>query len=281
MDTLGGGDPMKKEEEITTLYNLILNPNTRDWERQQLITAKEELATSVSLKEVLEKLEVSLRPLALRQNLTPDVMDFYLQMVGDPLGEARYDFSKHEMTDPTVQERAVFAGGCFWCMVEPFEQKAGIVSVMSGYTGGQFDSPNYDQVSGGYTGHVEAVEIIFDKRVISYQELVEIYWQVTDPTDEFGQFQDRGEQYRPIIFVQNEEQQKTAEASKQALSVSGRYRKPIVTAILPATAFWPAENYHQQFYQKQPKRYKKIKQTRRQLAFLQRMTHNWGKKAKK
>lgn len=272
---------MKKEEEITTLYNLILNPNTRDWERQQLMAAKEELATSVSLKEVLEKLEVSLRPLALRQNLTPDVMDFYLQMVGDPLGEARYDFSKHEMTDPTVQERAVFAGGCFWCMVEPFEQKAGIVSVKSGYTGGQFDSPNYDQVSGGYTGHVEAVEIIFDKRVISYQELVEIYWQVTDPTDEFGQFQDRGEQYRPIIFVQNEEQQKTAEASKQALSVSGRYRKPIVTAILPATAFWPAENYHQQFYQKQPKRYKKIKQTRRQLAFLQRMTHNWGKKAKK
>lgn len=272
---------MKKEEEITTLYNLILNPNTRDWERQQLMTAKEELATSVSLKEVLEKLEVSLRPLALRQNLTPDVMDFYLQMVGDPLGEARYDFSKHELTDPTVQERAVFAGGCFWCMVEPFEQKAGIVSVMSGYTGGQFDSPNYDQVSGGYTGHVEAVEIIFDKRVISYQELVEIYWQVTDPTDEFGQFQDRGEQYRPIIFVQNEEQQKTAEASKQALSASGRYRKPIVTAILPATAFWPAENYHQQFYRKQPKRYKKIKKTRRQLAFLQRMTHNWEKKAKK
>ena len=268
---------MNKDEEITTLYNLILNPNTRDWEREQLIKAKEELASSGSLKEVLDRLEVSFRPLALRQNLTPDVMDFYLRMVGDPLGEAQYDFAQHEIIDATVQERAVFAGGCFWCMVEPFETQEGIISVLSGYTGGDVVQPNYDQVSGGYTGHVEAVEIIFDTRKISYQDLVEIYWQVTDPTDEFGQFQDRGVQYRPIIFVQNEEQRKIAEASRQALSESGRYAKPIVTSILPAQPFWPAENYHQQFYRKQPKRYKKIKQTRHQLAVMQKLTKVWRK----
>ncbi|MGM9902898.1 peptide-methionine (S)-S-oxide reductase [Enterococcus sp. 10A9_DIV0425] len=267
----------KNEEEVTAIYNLILNPNTRDWERQQLIEAKESLATTLSVPDVFEKLEVALRPLAIRNNLTPDVMDFYLRMVGDPIGEEYYDYSKHEIIDPTVQERAVFAGGCFWCMVEPFEEKEGILSVLSGYTGGQVIHPNYDQVSGGYTGHVEAVEIIFDTRVISYEELIELYWQLTDPTDEFGQFQDRGNQYRPIIFVQNEEQRQIAERSKQALSKSGRYTKPIVVAILPATTFWPAENYHQQFYRKQPKRYRKIKQTREQLQFFQKAKGNWRK----
>ncbi len=119
---------------------------------------------------------------------------------------------------------------------------------MSGYTGGHVEKPNYDQVSGGYTGHVEAVEIIYDTREISYSDLLTIYWQITDPTDAFGQFQDRGKQYRPVIFYQDERQKKLAEQSKQELVSSGTFHQPIVTKIEPAGTFWPAENYHQQFY---------------------------------
>ena len=175
------------------------------------------------------------------------------------------------MTDVTYQDSAVFAGGCFWCMVEPFENLNGIVSVLSGYTGGEVENPTYDQVSGQYTGHVEAVEIIFDTRIIQYEDLVELYWQLTDPTDEFGQFQDRGSQYRPIIFVKNEQQRQFAEKSKQQLADSGKYKHPIVTLIQPTTVFWPAENFHQQFYKKNPKRYKRIERARQQYLAFQRL----------
>ena len=130
-------------------------------------------------------IEVSLRPLALRGNLTPDVMDFYLKITHDPMGQVSYDFAKHQIIDESYQEKAVFAGGCFWCLVEPFETRQGIISVLSGYTGGEVEHPNYDQVSSGTTGHVEAVEIIFDRRMINYEELLAIFWQVTDPTDAF------------------------------------------------------------------------------------------------
>ncbi len=178
---------MDNEKALTPiLYNLILNPNTREWERKVLTRAKERLAENRSVADAFVKLEAELRPLALRNNLTPDVMDFYSLLTGETSDEATYDFSKHILEDPIHQEKAVFSGGCFWCMVEPFETKRGIVSVLSGYTGGLIENPNYDQVSGGYTGHVEAVEIIFDTRVISYEEIVAIYWQVTDPTDAFG-----------------------------------------------------------------------------------------------
>ena len=152
-------------------------------------------------------------------------------------------------------ERAIFAGGCFWCMVEPFETMEGVESVLSGYTGGHTENPTYETVCMGGSGHTEAVEIIFDPNKIRYETLLEIYWQQTDPTDAFGQFQDRGESYRPVIFYLNETQQALAEKSKEALTNSGIYRDPIVVTIEPAKPFYPAEEYHQAFYKKDPARY--------------------------
>lgn len=151
-------------------------------------------------------------------------------------------------------ETAIFAGGCFWCMVEPFETQPGILNVLSGYTGGFVDHPTYEQVKAHKTGHTEAVQITFDPDVISYAELVEIYWRQTDPTDAMGQFVDRGDNYRPVIYVANAEQRRIAEASKKALEESGRFDKPIVTTIEDAQTFWPAEEYHQEFYKKNPRR---------------------------
>ena len=149
-------------------------------------------------------------------------------------------------------ERAIFAGGCFWCMVQPFDQLPGIHSVTSGYTGGHVAHPTYEQVCTQKTGHTEAVEIIYDETLISFRDLVEIYWQQTDPTDAFGQFQDRGDSYRPVIFYMNEAQKEIAEKSKQALEASGRFQAPIVTKIEPAQPFYPAELYHQAYYKKNP-----------------------------
>lgn len=149
-------------------------------------------------------------------------------------------------------EQAIFAGGCFWCMVQPFDEAPGIYSVTSGYTGGQVANPTYEQVCSGLTGHTEAVEIIFDPEKITYEQLLAIYWQQTDPTDAFGQFQDRGDSYRPVIFYLNETQKQIAEASKAALEKSGRFDKPIVTTIEAAAPFYPAEMYHQDYYKKNP-----------------------------
>lgn len=262
---------LNREEILNILYNLILNPATREWERSALLSTKQAIEDSHNIDDRLSNLEAELRPLAVRNNLTPDVADFYNSMIGNTDAQAPFDFKKHSIEDTNNQESAIFAGGCFWCMVEPFETREGIISVLSGYTGGQVDHPTYDQVSGQYTGHVEAVEIIFDKRMIQYTDLVELYWQLTDPTDASGQFQDRGSQYRPIIFVKNEEQRQIAEKSKQKLEKSGKYHHPIVTEIESASKFWPAENYHQQFYKKNRKRYKKIEQSRQQLLTFQRL----------
>lgn len=141
-------------------------------------------------------------------------------------------------------------------MIQPFDTQPGIQSVTSGYTGGHVANPTYEQVLSHTTGHTEAVEIEFDPTVISYEKLVEIYWQQTDPTDALGQFEDRGDNYRPVIFYINEEQKKIAEKSRKALQESGRFTEPIVTTIEPAAIFYPAEDYHQDFYQKDPERYK-------------------------
>ncbi|MDT2704640.1 MULTISPECIES: peptide-methionine (S)-S-oxide reductase MsrA [Enterococcus] len=149
-------------------------------------------------------------------------------------------------------ERAIFAGGCFWCMVQPFDEQPGIYTVTSGYTGGHVENPTYEQVLSHTTGHTEAVEIIFDPKIISYEELLQIYWQQTDPTDAFGQFQDRGDNYRPVIFYLNEEQKIAAEKSRQALADSGVFADPIVTKIEPAQPFYEAEGYHQDYYKKNP-----------------------------
>ncbi|WP_461239457.1 peptide-methionine (S)-S-oxide reductase MsrA [Paucilactobacillus sp. N302-9] len=154
-----------------------------------------------------------------------------------------------------AEESAIFAGGCFWCMVEPFDTQPGIKSVISGYTGGHVANPTYEQVCSGTTGHTESVKITFDPDVISYKDLVDIYWQQTDPTDAMGQFQDRGDSYRPVIFVKDDQQRTIAEQSRQNLIDNNPFDDPIVTQIEDAKPFYPAEDYHQDFYKKDPARY--------------------------
>jgi methionine-S-sulfoxide reductase len=153
-------------------------------------------------------------------------------------------------------ERAIFAGGCFWCMEHPFEKLPGVLSVTSGYTAGSKENPTYRQVSAGGTGHTEAVEIVFDPARISYRQLLEVFWMQIDPTDAGGQFVDRGSQYRSGIYFLDAKQQHLAEESKQQLAASGRFTAPLVTEIVPAGIFYPAEDYHQDYYKKNPVRYK-------------------------
>ncbi|WP_203648302.1 peptide-methionine (S)-S-oxide reductase MsrA [Secundilactobacillus yichangensis] len=153
------------------------------------------------------------------------------------------------------RETAIFAGGCFWCMVKPFDTQPGIEKVVSGYTGGHVANPTYEQVSSHTTGHTEAVKITFDPEIMPYKKLVQIYWQQTDPTDAMGQFQDRGDNYRPVIFVKDDYQRKIASASRQALIDSGKFDQPIVTKIEDAKPFYEAEEEHQEFYRKNPARY--------------------------
>lgn len=151
---------------------------------------------------------------------------------------------------------ATFAGGCFWCMVKPFDEQPGIHKVVSGYTGGTKENPTYEEVCSNKTGHYEAVQITFDPDLFPYKDLLTLFWQQIDPTDEGGQFADRGESYRTAIFYHNEEQKEQAMASKQELQESGKFKKPIVTEIIPASPFYEAEDYHQHYYKKNPIRYK-------------------------
>lgn len=165
-------------------------------------------------------------------------------------------------------EKATFAGGCFWCMVHPFDQLPGIEKVVSGYTGGHTVNPIYEDVCSGTTGHVEAVEITFRPDVFPYEKLLELYWQQIDPTDADGQFHDRGSSYRTAIFYHNDRQKHLAEVSKQVLEASGRFRKPIVTAIVPAVPFYPAEPNHQDYYKKNPFHYRLYRQGSGRDAFI-------------
>lgn len=174
--------------------------------------------------------------------------------------------------DP-VLEKATFAGGCFWCMVTPFEQFPGIYTVLSGYTGGCTDNPTYEQVCTNSTGHVEAVQITFDATVFPYVKLLNIFWQQIDPTDAGGQFHDRGSSYRTAIFYHHEEQHKLAEQSKQELEQSGRFNKPIVTKILPACTFFPAEKHHQNYHLKNPLHYKRYRSASGRDTFI---VNHWG-----
>ncbi len=151
---------------------------------------------------------------------------------------------------------AVFAGGCFWCVESDFEKIPGVVQAVSGYTGGKQDNPRYEDVSAGTTGHLEAVLVHYDPAKVTYRELLDVFWRHIDPTDGGGQFVDRGGQYRSAIFYRDEEQRVEAEESKAALQKSGRFSKPVVTEILPAGRFWEAEEYHQDYYRKNPLRYR-------------------------
>lgn len=168
------------------------------------------------------------------------------------------------------REKATFAGGCFWCMVKPFDHYAGVENVIAGYTGGHLKHPTYEQVCQGETGHVEAVEITFDPERISYDDLLAIFWKHIDPTDGGGQFADRGASYRPVIFYHSESQRKAAEVSKAALAKRQKDASAIAVTIEPATTFYPAESYHQDFYKKQPDYYNRYYQGSGRSDFIKR-----------
>jgi peptide methionine sulfoxide reductase msrA/msrB len=172
---------------------------------------------------------------------------------------------------------ATFAGGCFWCTEADFEKLGGVIAVISGYTGGPKENPTYEEVSAGQTGHVEAIQIIYDPQKISYPDLLNYFWRHIDPTDPGGQFVDRGPQYRSIIFYHDNEQQRLALESKQALQESGRFSKPIATEILPLTRFYPAEDYHQDYYQTHSTKYKFYRWNSGRDQFLDKA---WGKQQK-
>ena len=174
---------------------------------------------------------------------------------------AWYGLADNQPASPPVtteQDLAVatFAGGCFWCMEPPFDKLEGVVSTISGYAGGHVENPSYKQVTRGTTGHTEAVQITYDATKITYAELLEVFWVNIDPTDASGQFCDKGSQYRSEIFYHDEEQRRDAEASFAKLNKNKPFQQPIVTAITEFTNFYPAEDYHQNYYQRNPIRYK-------------------------
>ncbi|MDD3617905.1 MAG: peptide-methionine (R)-S-oxide reductase MsrB [Desulfobulbaceae bacterium] len=166
------------------------------------------------------------------------------------------------------RKTAIFAGGCFWCMEPPFEQLEGVVEVTAGYTGGKTEHPTYEEVSSGSTGHYEAVRVVYDPARISYEQLLDVFWRQIDPTDPGGQFADRGSQYHTAIFYLDEEQRLAAEESKRKLDESGMFGRPVVTAILPAAPFYPAEEYHQDYARKNVLHYSRYKSGSGREAYL-------------
>ena len=175
-------------------------------------------------------------------------------------------------------KKATFAGGCFWCTESDFEKVNGVVDVVSGYSGGPEENPTYKQVSSGRTGHTEAIQVLYDPDIVTYQELLDVFWRHMDPTDPGGQFVDRGPQYRSAIFYHDEDQKRLAEESKRELEESGRFDKPIVTEIVKLTAFYEAEDYHQDYYKKSPLRYKYYRFGSGRDQFLKKV---WGDEANK
>jgi len=181
-----------------------------------------------------------------------------------------------EKTNDVTQElkKATFAGGCFWCMEKPYESYEGIIEAISGYTGGKRKNPTYEEVSSGGSGHVEAVQVIYDPSKITYEKLLDIFWRQIDPTDPGGQFADRGHQYTTVIFYNNDEEKELAEKSKQELADSMKFDKPIVTGIVAATPFFKAEDYHQDYYKKHPVHYNSYQHGSGRGPFLKK---TWGK----
>lgn len=171
-------------------------------------------------------------------------------------------------------KKAIFAGGCFWCMVKPFDMMDGVIKVISGYTGGHVDSPVYEEVITQTTGHYEAVEITYDEDKISFEELVDTFFRNIDPTDPGGQFHDRGNSYKTAVFYHDENQREIAKKYINELKASGRFNKPIVTALIPATVFYPAERHHQDYYRKNSLRYKMYYNASGRKDFVEK---NWNK----
>jgi methionine-S-sulfoxide reductase len=173
---------------------------------------------------------------------------------------------------------AIFAGGCFWCMQPPYDKANGVVKTLVGYSGGSADDANYEKVSAHRTKHREVIQVTYDPALISYNQLLDIFWQQINPTQADGQFHDIGLSYQAAIFYNNEEEKQAAEASKAGLTKSGKFSKPIVTEILPAQAFYPAEEYHQKYYLKNAADYERYHIGSGRLSFLEKI---WGAEAKK
>lgn len=192
----------------------------------------------------------------------------YLSMV-----VAGVPVSGGQAADPSALAKAFFAGGCFWCMEEVFEKVPGVTSVTSGYMGGRVENPSYEQVSGGGTGHAEAVEVSYDPQKVSYAKLLDAFWRNVDPVTANAQFCDHGSQYRAVIFYQTDAEKRLAEESKRTIEQSKRFAQPIVTELVMASRFYPAEDYHQDFYKKNPIRYKFYKYN---CGRAQRLEELWG-----
>lgn len=192
----------------------------------------------------------------------------YLSMV-----VAGVPVSGGQAADPSALTKAFFAGGCFWCMEEVFEKVPGVISVTSGYMGGRVENPSYEQVSGGGTGHAEAVEVSYDPQKVSYAKLLDAFWRNVDPVTANAQFCDHGSQYRAVIFYQTDAEKRLAEESKRTIEQSKRFAQPIVTELVMASRFYPAEDYHQDFYKKNPIRYKFYKYN---CGRAQRLEELWG-----
>lgn len=196
------------------------------------------------------------------------------------MGSAALAFAQPPATTPAPAktEKATFAGGCFWCVESDFDKVPGVISTTSGYTGGKTVNPSYEQVSSHTTGHAEAVEVVYDPSKVSYAQLVDYYWHSIDPTVKDQQFCDHGSPYRTVIFTHDENQMKIALASRAALEKSKPFKEPIVTEIQAAGPFYPAEDYHQDYYKKNPIRYKFYRTSCRRDARLQEI---WGNLAAK
>ncbi len=174
----------------------------------------------------------------------------------------------------SMEAKATFAGGCFWCMQPFFDRIKGVSRTLVGYTGGHTKNPTYEEVCSGTTGHAEAIEITYDPGLVGYEQLLDVYWRNIDPTTENAQFVDHGTQYRSAIFVHDEDQKRIAEGSKAKLAASGRFDAPIVTEIVPADVFYPAEDHHQAYYKKSPQRYNMYHDNTGREEFKEKI---WGK----
>jgi peptide methionine sulfoxide reductase msrA/msrB len=202
------------------------------------------------------------------------IIAFFLMISASQQSESADKKAGKTMTqEKTTIRQATFAGGCFWCTEADFEKVPGVIKVISGYTGGTKKDPTYKEVSAGTTGHLEAIQVYYDPAQVSYKTLLDVFWRHIDPTDPGGQFVDRGQQYRSLIFYHDEEQKKLAELSKEELGRSGKFTKPIVTEIKPLTTFYEAEDYHQDYYKKNPLRYKYYRHGSGRDQFLKK---TWG-----
>lgn len=181
-------------------------------------------------------------------------------------------------TPPATTKTAIFAGGCFWCIQTPYDKAKGVVKTVVGYTGGSKADANYEKVSAHQTKHREAIQVTYDPAQISYDQLLDIFWRQINPTQADGQFGDIGLSYQAAIFYGNDEEKRTAEASKEKLGKSGRFQKPIVTEILPAMPFYPAEDYHQKYYLKNPADYEAYHVGSGRVSFLEKIWHEISKK---